>query len=256
MYLNNCNLLTLSGGLDGGGRLLRILLLNVVRKFALVLAVVMALYPCYRMQAQQLPSKYVPQLPTQNVQYDYRWELYGGAAYSHFIAGPDLPGTNLYGFDVEAARFLRSNWAITATGRGYYGSTSVEANSYGVTKPPVRTYLFMGGPEYRRAHNQHLSMTLHAYFGTGYGLFNSGVKNKSGGAVDPELVGMYKNQLSRGAGAFGGSLDFNVSERWAVRVAPEATLTDFRSSSGKGGLNAQYAATVGVVYRLKRGLRR
>jgi hypothetical protein len=196
----------------------------------------------------------VTQLPTNDVAYDYRWEFYGGGAYTHFQAGLDLPSTNLYGFDGEAARYVRRHWAVVGSGRGYFGNTDVLPNSYKLTSQSIRDYMFLGGAQYRVERNQHLSLTLHALAGGEYGVFNPNVDYPTGGRINPESVGLYKNQMGF-AGAFGGSVDFNLSERLALRIAPEATLTHFTGAFGASSLDAHYAATVGVIYKFHRGLR-
>jgi hypothetical protein len=86
-------------------------------------------------------------------------------------------------------------------------------------------------------------------------MFNSAVKDQSGTPINPEAIGLFKNQLSFGS-AIGGSIDLNRSARWAFRISPDATLTDFQSSTGKGGIHEQFALSVGVVYRLRRGLKK
>jgi hypothetical protein len=52
--------------------------------------------------------------------------------------------------------------------------------------------------------------------------------------------------------AIGGSIDLNRSARWVFRISPDATLTDF----GSAGIHEQFALSVGVVYRLRRGLKK
>jgi hypothetical protein len=207
------------------------------------------------MQAQDMQARYAPpRLPSENVPYDYRWEIYGGGAYARFKAGLDLPPINLYGFDVEAARYVREHWAVVGSGRGYYGTTNVEPNPYGLTSQPVRNYMFLGGAQYRLERNERLSATLHALAGGAYGVFNPDVNYPGGGRINPESVGLFKNQLGFGA-AFGGSVDFNITPRLAVRIAPEATLTHFTGAFGATSLDAGYAATVGVIYKFRPGLR-
>ncbi len=176
-----------------------------------------------------------------NVKYDYRWELYGGPAYSHFNAGPNLlQGANLGGFDVEAAHWFRQHWAAAGSVRGYYGTSGVVPNDYGIRGPFVSETMFMVGPEYRGPSNPHASLTLHALFGGAYGKFDSAL-----GGVPPNNLGLFNNQLTFG-GAFGGAIDLNRSPNLAFRISPDATLTDF----GGAGLHEQFAISVGIVYRL------
>jgi hypothetical protein len=217
-----------------------------------MLAVILALPLCFQNQAlaQYQQPVVAPSDTLANVHYDYKWELYGGLAYSHFNAGPDLvQGANLGGFDIQAARFFRKRWAVAANARGYYGTSGVDPNPYGIKGPFVSEHMFLAGPEYRGPSNQHVSMTFHALFGGAYGSFESALQDQSGATVPPSALGLFSNQFTFGS-AIGGSIDLNRSPRWVFRISPDATLTNF----GSAGIHEQFALSVGVVYRLHRGL--
>jgi hypothetical protein len=111
--------------------------------------------------------------------------------------------------------------------------------------------MFLAGPEYRGPSNEHVSMTFHALFGGAYGRFQSALQDQSGAPVPPSALGLFSNQATFGS-AIGGSIDLNRSSRWVFRISPDATLTDF----GSAGIHEQFALSVGVVYRLKRGLKK
>lgn len=180
------------------------------------------------------------------VRYDYRWEIYGGMAYSHFNAGPNLlQGANLGGFDAQVARFFTPRWAAAANVRGYYGTSGVVPNVYNIKGPFVSEHMFLAGPEWRGPSNEHASLTLHALVGGAYGNFQHAIGN-----VPPGELGLFSNQFTFG-GAFGGSIDLNRSPRLAFRISPDATITKF----GTGGIQDQFAISVGLVYRLGKGLK-
>jgi hypothetical protein len=241
-----------------------------IRKTMLWLALAAVLLAGFQNRAQaqyKQPVLESPQ-PLVGVQYDYRWEFYGGLAYSHFNAGPQLvQGANLGGFDFQAARFFRYHWALDANGRGYYGTSGVDPNVYNIRGPAVSQYMFMAGPEYRGPSNEHVSMTFHALFGGAYGIFDTALQApasivattpgcaESSDTINPECIGLFKNQLTW-ASAIGGSIDLNRSARWAFRISPDATLTHFQSSGGQGGVREQFAISVGVVYRKGMGLKK
>jgi hypothetical protein len=228
--------------------------LKDVRKIVFMLAVGVGLLPFLQIQAhaQYQQPVIAPSDTLAGVHYDYKWEIYGGLAYSHFNAGPDLvQGSNLGGFDIQAARFFRKRWAVAANGRGYYGTSGVLPNPYGIKGPFVDEYMFMAGPEYRGPSNEHVSMTFHALFGGAHGSFESALQNQAGAPVPPAALGLFSNQTTFGS-AIGGSIDLNRSPRWVFRISPDATLTNF----GSAGIHEQFALSVGVVYRLKRGLKR
>lgn len=206
-------------------------------------------------QVQSPPPN--PQLPAPaplaEVRYDYPWEIYGGFAYSHFDAGPNLlQGANLGGFDARAIREFNSRWGVGVNARGYYGTSGTAPNCGACTGggpnagpiegPFVSEHMFLAGPEYRLASNEHAAMMLHAFVGGAYGDFTQGLNG-----VPPQNVGFFSNQFTFG-GAFGGSIDLNRSPRLVFRIAPDATLTNF----GGNGYEEQFALSVGLVYRMGR----
>lgn len=200
----------------------------------------------------QLP----PPAPLAGVHYDYPWEIYGGLAYSHFDAGPNLlQGANLGGFDARAIRELGTRWGVGVNVRGYYGTsgttpncgacTGTGPNAGPITGPFVSEHMFLAGPEYRFKANEHAAMMLHAFVGGAYGDFTKGLNG-----VPPQSVGFFADQMAFG-GAFGGSIDLNRSPKLVFRIASDATLTDF----GSAGLKEQVAISVGVVYRMGHRMR-
>jgi hypothetical protein len=194
----------------------------------------------------QSSTQAAPNYALAGVRYDYRWEVYGGLAYSHFNAGPNLlQGANLGGFDAQVARFLTPRWAVAGNVRGYYGTSGVVPNPYGIEGPFVSQHMFLAGPEYRGPSNEHASLTLHALVGGAYGRFESALNG-----VPPAALGLFSNQLAFG-GAFGGSIDLNRSPRLAFRISPDATITKYGSS----GIQDQFAISVGLVYRMGKGLK-
>jgi hypothetical protein len=181
-----------------------------------------------------------------NVRYDYRWELYGGFAYSHFNAGPNLlQGANLGGYDFQAAHWFRQHWGVAGNARGYFGTSGVVPNIYGIRGPAVSEQMYLVGPEFRGPSNQHVSMTFHALVGGAYGRFDSALQDQEGNPVPPNALGLFNNQWTFGS-AFGGSIDLNRSPNLAFRISPDATFTNF----GGAGLHDQFAISVGIVYRL------
>ena len=222
-----------------------------VRKSLFSLIAAVALVSCFQVQAraQYTQPTVAPNNTLANVRYDWRWEVYGGFAYSHFNAGPDLvQGANLGGFDAQVARFFTPRWAVAANARGYYGTSGVAPNPYRIEGPFVSEHMFLVGPEYRGPSNQHISMLFHALFGGAYGYFTRGLQDQNNNPVPPENVGFFNNQFTFGS-AIGGSIDLNRSPRLVFRISPDATLTDF----GGAGIHEQFALSVGLVYRFGQG---
>ncbi len=107
------------------------------------------------------PAQTIPETPTlQNetlkpLDYRNKYDIYGGFASSHFNAGPALiPGANLGGFDVQGTMWLSMRLGATANVRGYYGTTGVVPNPYGIHGPfvygaPVHGWTFDPRPQER-----------------------------------------------------------------------------------------------------------
>jgi hypothetical protein len=195
------------------------------------------------------PAQTIPEAPTlQNetlkpLDYRNKYDIYGGFASSHFNAGPALiPGANLGGFDIQGTLWLKMRLGATANVRGYYGTTGVIPNSYGIHGPFVMEHLFMAGPSIRGPKNEHAALTFHALVGGSYGVFDSAVDN----GATPQSLGLFNNGVTL-ATAVGGSLDLNRSPRWSLRISPDYLLTRF------GGVSQnEFAISVGVLYRFRK----
>ncbi len=226
-----------------------------VRKIVLILAAVLVLlWLPKQAQAQYKQPQVAPAAPLSGVSYTYKWEFYGGVAYAHLTAGPQLTqGSNLGGFDAQVSRWFRPRWGLEGSFRGYYGTSGAAPNPYGIRGPFVNEYLFVAGPEYRGPSNEHITTTAHALFGGAWGRFESALYDQQDQKVPPQAVGFYPNQVAFGS-VLGGTVDLNRSPKLAFRISPDAILTDYNSSyiSG-GGLKADFAISVGLVYRLGRG---
>ena len=222
-------------------------------RFAAILAAPLSLFGAFAPAAVAQVPQYRPPVVAPNdtlagVNYNRRFELYGGLAYTHFDAGPSvLQGANLGGGDAQIAYFLTHKWAAVGNLRAYYGTSGAVPNAYNIHGPAVGQYMALFGPEYRLASNRHASLTLHALFGASYGEFSHSLYDQQGNKVPPSAVGFFNDQTAFGS-AIGGSIDLNRSPRLAFRISPDAILTDY-SSSGKSDFKEQFGISVGLVYR-------
>ncbi len=221
--------------------------MNSVRTLFLALLLGAAPLPVLA-QAQYTPPPVTVTSPLSKVHYQYRWELYGGMAYSHFDGGPQiLEGTSLGGVDAQITRFFNQRWGIDANYRGYFGTNPTQPNIYNIRGPFVSEQMAVAGPEYRAFFNKHVSISFHALAGAAYGDFNRATAPLTQQEVNYQL-GLYSNQWTP-AGVIGGALDLNRNEHWAFRFEPDATLTRFHNFGGPTGIQQQFALSVGVVYR-------
>ncbi len=220
-------------------------------------------------QATQQTTTPTPPIPTSKigpaapVTYDNKYELYGGLAFMNFMAGQNLPKRmNLGGGEVLGTYWLPGdhwftrNIGVSADYRIDAGTTPVFANS-GITEPDANggtginnrplVYMntVMGGAQYRsRMRNQYVALDFHGYAGVSHGTFNYSFRN----LVVPiseayAATGLYSNRTKPMA-AVGGSIDFNLSKRMAIRFSPDLILehygTGWREFVGVSG---------GVMYR-------
>lgn len=197
------------------------------------------------------------------VHYDNKYEIYGGAAFSHFKAGPSLAaGANLGGFDVQGTYWLTGRLGATGNIRGYYGTQGVNANPYGVSGPFVFQHLFLGGVTYRLTSHEHAALTVHALAGGADGVFDHalGSAPTGGAAIQGRDVGLYNSGLSF-ASAVGGSLDLNRSPRLALRISPDWILTRYAGYGTPSNVpsklvtenQSEFGISVGILYRFKLG---
>lgn len=195
--------------------------------------------------AQDAPSP--APIPTQpeaapTVRYNNRYEVYGGMAYAHFKAGPNLlQGANIGGFDAQATRWLTHRWGVIANARGYYGTSGVIPNKYGIEGPFVSEHFFLAGGEFLGPRNQHGAITLHALAGGVRGEFDRGLHGHT-----PASLGFFDNQFGLG-GAFGGTIVLNRSPKWALQITPDDVLSRFG-----GQVQNNFAISVGVLYRFSK----
>lgn len=224
-------------------------------KIAVLLA--MCLLPAAT-RCVQAQAKLGPAAP---VTYDNKYEVYGGLNYMNFKAGEDLPKRmNLGGGEFEGTWWVTPKWGAAAEYRGEAGTTQVDALAqvYGIHRPLVYMNMGLFGVQYRGPKNQHAALDFHAYGGFASGVFDGGTAGSgpgdvgrtsaenaclaSGGAV-PAGVGLYCNHTAP-LFALGGSIDFNRSKNWAIRISPDLILEHFGNEERQF-----FSISGGVVYR-------
>jgi hypothetical protein len=192
------------------------------------------------------------------VTYANTWEIYGALNFQNFMAGQNLPKRmNLGGGEVLGTYWLRGDhWYSRNIGLGADyridagttpvfangGTTPLSMNGTGINNRPL-VYLntFMLGGQYRWLRNQYVSVNPHAYGGVSHGVFNYSLKNVF--PQDYPEIGLYTNRTKPMA-ALGGSIDFNLSKKWAVRFSPDLILEHFGTETREF-----VAVSGGAVYR-------
>lgn len=199
-------------------------------------------------RSAQAQTKIGPAAP---VTYDNKYEVYGGLNFMNFKAGENLPKRmNLGGAEIEGTYWLRNKWGLSAEYRGEAGTTQVYPNAsiYGIHRPLVYMNMGLAGLQYRGPKNQHAAINYHAYGGIASGVFDAGTQGAGPGNIytatqNAQLVGLYSNH-SAAIVALGGSLDFNRSKNWAIRLSPDLILEHFGAETREF-----FAISGGIVYR-------
>ncbi len=199
-------------------------------------------------QSMQAQTKIGPAAP---VTYDNKYELYGGLNFMNFKAGENLPKRmNLGGAEISGTYWLTPSLGISAEYRGEAGTTQVFPNAgvYGIHRPLVYMNMGLGGVQWRGPKNQHAAVNYHVYGGIANGVFDAGTQGAGPGNVftatqNAQLVGLYSNH-SAAIIAAGGSLDFNRSKNWAIRLSPDLILEHFGNEEREF-----FAISGGIVYR-------
>jgi hypothetical protein len=213
----------------------------------MITAVLVALLAGAAHQAQA-QTKLGPAAP---VTYDNKYEIYAGLNYMNFKAGENLPTRmNLGGAEIEGTYWLTGKWGLAAEYRGGAGTTQVFPNAgpLGIHRPLVFMNDALFGAQYRGPRNQHAALNYHAYGGMAMGVFDDGTQGAGPGNLltpteNAQYVGLYANHTAP-IFALGGSLDFNRSKNWAVRLSPDLILEHFGNETREF-----FAISGGIVYR-------
>jgi hypothetical protein len=176
-------------------------------------------------------------------QYQQRYDIYGGFAYSHFNPGigRGVQAINLKGWTADATAWFKQPIGLEFAVRGYYGTIIVPPNAYGVTTSPMSEHFFMVGPNFRLLRRENYTLGLHALIGASYGIFDSGFR---AAGVQPSQVSIYNNKVAFGS-AWGGWADYNLNPKWSVRGTADWQPTQYGYTRQN-----EFAGTVGVVYKL------
>ena len=196
--------------------------------------------------------------PGKGPSYENRWDIYGGLAFANGQAGQSLPKRfNMGGgegqFTYWLPGHLDNRLGLSADYRFGAGTTPVLPNPI-YNRPLVMEHVFAGGAQWRWIRNRYVATNLHAFAGGVYGIFDKTVNDYPFGpspvAACPVQqpnqntnIGLYCNHVAPWA-AFGGSIDFNQGQKFAVRLSPDLTLEHFGTET-----RVFFGISLGAVYR-------
>ena len=172
------------------------------------------------------------------VTYDNRYEFYGSINFMNFMAGPNLPkrmnmggGEFLFTYWLKSNNRFLKNLGPGVEYRGEAGTTPVFAQAeglpYNLSRPLVYMNMGLAGAQYRGPKNQYAALNYHAYFGASHGTFDATLPLGQPGQPEwSQVTGLYSNR-TKPIMALGGSVDFNLSKKWAIRLSPDLMLEHF-----------------------------
>jgi len=163
--------------------------------------------------------------------FDHRYEVYTGMAYLRFTPGSTLERAHEYAWDTGVTRYFDERLGVTVDGRGYYGTayvgsfTNVSGNE--ITNPAISEYAVLAGPVYRFYLQPKFSVSGRVMGGFIHGKFSGDMgTNYSGQST---LFGLWPDGNTFAASA-SIPVEYNLTPRVSVRVAPEYFLTGFGST--------------------------
>ena len=152
---------------------------------------------------------------------------FGGGGYLRFRSGEYTRKNNEITWATAFNYYLNRKLAVVGDARGSFGNAhAITNNIYGVYKPQINEYTFMGGVSYRFYAKEKLAVSAQGLGGTGWGIFSGGSK----GIPGPDL-GLW-NDGFRPAFSAGVSADYNLYPNLAVRVYSHLGRTNFVGPTG------------------------
>jgi hypothetical protein len=186
--------------------------------------------------------------------YSHKYEVIGGGGYLRFRSGEYLKKNNEVTWATAFNYYLNPKLAIVGDARGAFGDAKAYTdNQYGVYRPQINEYMFMGGASYRFYRKEKVAVSAQALGGMGWGIFSGGSK-----AIPATYLGLWSDAI-KPAVSFGVSADYNIQPNLAIRFTPTYVGTMFRSGPGSSGvtppsptIQSNIGFNIGVVYRFGR----
>jgi hypothetical protein len=191
--------------------------------------------------------------------YAHLYDAYFGMGYLRFVPGPGYPASGSaphgpgleraheYAWNVGLTRYYSERMGVTVDGRGYYGTAyvGIQPNNpnrvQGITNPAISQYAVLIGPTYRFYLQPRYSISGRVLGGFTQGNFSGDTNHSTTLSTD---LGLWPDGDTFAASA-SIPVEYNLTPRVGLRVAPEFYLTGFGSTEQKS-----LGFTIGLVYRL------
>jgi hypothetical protein len=177
--------------------------------------------------------------------YSYRYEIIGGGGLLRFRSGEFLQRNNEITWASAFNYYLNRRLALVGDARGSFGNARAYTgitNPYGVYRPQINEYMFMGGVSYRFYAKEKYAVSVQALGGDVWGVFSGGSKG-----IPSTLIGLWRSD-QRPVFSGGVSLDYNLTPNWAARFTPTWVGTNFIGPTG-AGIQSNLGFNIGVLYR-------
>lgn len=168
--------------------------------------------------------------------YSSRYEVFFGGGYQRFLPG-NLQHASLRSWDVGLSRYYTRKLAATVDFRGQYGEAYTYNNPYHINTPSISQYAFLVGPQYRFYARPKVAISARVLGGGIYGNFSNDTRNLA------NQLGLYPDGTVAAVNA-ALPIDFNLSPKLAVRIAPDYLFTNFGSTT-----QHNRGVTANIVYR-------
>ena len=192
--------------------------------------------------------------PVKVATYDEKFELFTGLSLMNGQAGQNLPKRyNMGGGEVMGTYWLGARLGVAADYRLGAGTTDIFPQTpLANTRALVFQNIISGGVNFRGPKNRYAAVDLHALAGASRGTFDHSIQDDP--AIPPSErdpvspYGLYRNGTTPW-GAVGGSIDFNIKPKLAVRLSPDMIFEHFGTENARilrdrwrRGVAAGYAA--------------
>jgi hypothetical protein len=150
---------------------------------------------------------------------------------------------NFGGGVVQGTYWLTDHLGASIQYRGQAGTTPVFAGAdlYKISRPLVYMNMGLLGAEYRGPKNQYIAVNYHAYGGVSHGTFSD--TRKPNEPFFYQVTGLYRDS-TKPIAYLGGSLDYNLAKKVAIRLSPDLVLSHFGSDT-----RPYFAISLGGIYR-------
>jgi opacity protein-like surface antigen len=175
--------------------------------------------------------------------YDHRYEAYTGMGYLRFTPGSKLERAHQYAWTVGMTRYFDERLGVNVEGRGYYATAYVgglnNISDNAITNAAISEYTALAGPTYRFYLQPKYSVSGRVMGGFIHGNFSGDL----GSNYKSTQFGLWPDGNSLAVSA-SIPVEYNVTPRLAVRVAPEYFLTNFGSKQQNS-----LGFTTGIIVR-------